>query len=47
MEESITGDFSLIKGWKADKAGNIIYIGKYCSPASQTAQQHPASSWIK
>jgi acyl CoA:acetate/3-ketoacid CoA transferase alpha subunit len=25
MEESITGDFSLIKGWKADKAGNIIF----------------------
>ena len=25
MEESITGDFSLIKGWKADKAGNVIF----------------------
>ena len=25
MEEAITGDFSLIKGWKADRAGNIIF----------------------
>lgn len=25
MEESITGDYALIKGWKADKAGNIIF----------------------
>lgn len=25
MEESITGDFALIKGWKADKAGNVIF----------------------
>lgn len=25
MEEAITGDFALIKAWKADKAGNIIF----------------------
>ena len=25
MEESIYGDFALIKGWKADKAGNLIF----------------------
>lgn len=25
MEESITGDYALIKGWKADKAGNLIF----------------------
>ena len=25
MEEAITGDFALVKAWKADKAGNVIY----------------------
>ena len=25
LEESITGDYALIKAWKADKAGNIIF----------------------
>jgi len=25
MERGITGDFSLIKGWKADRAGNVIF----------------------
>jgi len=25
MEEAITGDFSLVKAWKADKAGNVIF----------------------
>lgn len=25
MEESITGDYSIIKGWKADKLGNVIF----------------------
>ncbi len=25
MEESIFGDYALIKGWKADKAGNIVF----------------------
>jgi len=25
LEEAITGDFSLIKGWKADTRGNIVF----------------------
>lgn len=25
MEEAITGDFALIKAWKADRAGNLIF----------------------
>lgn len=25
MEEAITGDFSLIKAWKADEAGNLMF----------------------
>lgn len=25
LEESITGDFAIVKGWKADKYGNVIY----------------------
>ena len=25
MEEAITGDFSLVKAWKADKAGNLVF----------------------
>lgn len=25
MERSITGDFSLIKAWKADEKGNVIF----------------------
>jgi len=25
MEEAITGDFGLIKAWKADKAGNLTF----------------------
>lgn len=25
MEESITGDFAIVKGWKADRYGNVIY----------------------
>lgn len=27
MEESIIGDFSLIKAWKADTAGNLVFRG--------------------
>ena len=27
LEESITGDFSLIKAWKADTAGNLVFRG--------------------
>ena len=25
MEEAITGDYALVKGWKADRVGNIIF----------------------
>ena len=25
MEEAITGDFALVKAWKADKSGNIVF----------------------
>ncbi|MEH6579683.1 MAG: CoA transferase subunit A [Amphritea sp.] len=25
LEESITGDFAIVKGWKADKYGNVVY----------------------
>ena len=25
MEEAITGDFALVKAWKADKEGNLIF----------------------
>ena len=25
MEEAITGDFALVKAWKADKQGNLIF----------------------
>jgi 3-oxoacid CoA-transferase subunit A len=25
MEKTITGDFALIRGWKADEKGNVIF----------------------
>jgi 3-oxoacid CoA-transferase subunit A len=25
MEESVTGDFAIVKGWKADRYGNVMY----------------------
>jgi 3-oxoacid CoA-transferase, A subunit len=25
LEESVTGDFAIVKAWKADKIGNLIY----------------------
>lgn len=25
MEEAITGDFALVKAWKADKNGNLMF----------------------
>lgn len=25
MEEAITGDFALVKAWKADRAGNLVF----------------------
>lgn len=42
LEEAITGDFALIKAWKADKLGNLVFrylktlilktlsLNKYC-----------------
>lgn len=29
MEEAITGSFSLVKGWKADRHGNVIFRLEY------------------
>jgi 3-oxoacid CoA-transferase subunit A len=25
LEESLTGDFSIVKGWKADTLGNVVF----------------------
>ena len=25
MEEAITGDFALVKAWKADRSGNLVF----------------------
>ena len=25
LEEAITGDYGLVKGWKADRAGNVMF----------------------
>ncbi len=25
LEESVTGDFAIVKGWKADRYGNVVY----------------------
>ena len=25
LEEAITGDYSLVKAWKSDKAGNLVF----------------------
>jgi 3-oxoacid CoA-transferase subunit A len=25
MEEAIVGDFALVKGWKADRQGNVVF----------------------
>ena len=27
LEEAITGDFALVKGWKADTRGNVVFRG--------------------
>jgi len=39
MEEAITGDYALVKGWKADTRGNIIfrYTARNFNPAMATA----------
>jgi 3-oxoacid CoA-transferase subunit A len=39
LEESITGDFAIVKGWKADWYGNVIYrhTAQNFNPAAATA----------
>ncbi len=39
LEEAITADFALIKGWKADRYGNIVYrhTAQNFNPAAATA----------
>lgn len=39
LEESITGDFAIVKGWKADRYGNVIYrhTAQNFNPAAATA----------
>jgi 3-oxoacid CoA-transferase len=27
MEEAITGDYALVKAWKGDTAGNLVFRG--------------------
>lgn len=34
LEEAITGDFALVKAWKADRAGNVIF--RYCDSFKNT-----------
>ncbi len=44
MEEAITGDFALVKAWKADKLGNLVFRqgdrggGAYCSQRTHNSQ---------
>jgi 3-oxoacid CoA-transferase subunit A len=39
MEESITADFAIVKGWKADWYGNVVYrhTAQNFNPAAATA----------
>jgi 3-oxoacid CoA-transferase subunit A len=39
LEESITGEFALVKGWKADRYGNVIYrhTARNFNPLAATA----------
>src|SRR5690606_5888671 len=39
LEESITGDFAIVKGWKADRFGNVIYrhTARNFNPLAATA----------
>jgi len=39
LEESITGDFAIVKGWKADWYGNVVYrhTARNFNPAAATA----------
>uniref|UniRef100_A0A0N4ZI54 Succinyl-CoA:3-ketoacid-coenzyme A transferase n=1 Tax=Parastrongyloides trichosuri TaxID=131310 RepID=A0A0N4ZI54_PARTI len=41
MEEAITGDFSLIKAWKADKLGNVVFrqtAGNFNAPMAKASK---------
>jgi 3-oxoacid CoA-transferase subunit A len=42
LEESIKGDFALVKGWKADWYGNVIYrqTAQNFNPVAATAGSH-------
>lgn len=39
LEEAITGDFAIVKGWKADRYGNVIYrhTARNFNPIAATA----------
>jgi len=37
LEDAITGDFALVKAWKADRAGNLIF--RYTSKTNQQRQE--------
>lgn len=39
LEEAITGDFAIVKGWKADRYGNVIYrhTARNFNPLAATA----------
>jgi 3-oxoacid CoA-transferase subunit A len=39
LEEAITGDFAIIKAWKADKFGNLVYrkTARNFNPLAATA----------
>ena len=39
LEEAITGDFAIVKGWKADRYGNVIYrhTAQNFNPSAATA----------
>ncbi len=39
LEESVTGDFAIVKGWKADRYGNVIYrhTARNFNPLAATA----------
>ncbi len=39
LEESITGDFAIVRGWKADRYGNVIYrhTAQNFNPTAATA----------
>jgi acyl CoA:acetate/3-ketoacid CoA transferase alpha subunit len=42
LEEAITGDFALVKAWKADRAGNVIF--RYCDNLKNMNVMHVSKS---